>query len=91
MTVRGALARSQLIEKGVDTSETKEANEKMAQEIEYLRKRVSDLEAEVQDLWFNPIGKEKDDRFRKLVDIMNDGVVVLSSDANITYCNSRAA
>jgi PAS domain S-box-containing protein len=70
-------------------SDTEEADKTMIGELERLRKRVNDLEAEVHDLRLNPIGKEKDDWFRKLVEIMNDGVVVLSKDANVTYCNNR--
>ena len=35
------------------------------------------------------VGKEKDEWFRKLVETMSDGVVVLSRDANVTYCNNR--
>ena len=83
------MTRTQFIQKGVDMSDTEKAKKTMAQEIEYLRKRVSGLEAEDQDLRLNPIGKEKDDWFRKLVEIMNDGVVVLSKDASIAYCNNR--
>jgi PAS domain S-box-containing protein len=71
-------------------SDTEEANKTMIEELERLRKRVNDLEAEVRDLrQFKAIGKGKDEWFRKLVENMNDGVVVLSKDASITYCNNR--
>ncbi|MHB8203843.1 MAG: PAS domain-containing protein, partial [Desulfomonilaceae bacterium] len=70
-------------------SDTEEANKTMIEELERLRKRVNDLETEVQDLRLNTVGKEKDDWFRKLVETMSDGVVVLSRDANVTYCNNR--
>ena len=48
------MTRSQLIQKGVDMSDTEEANKTMVEELERLRKRVNDLEAEVQDLRFKP-------------------------------------
>ena len=77
------------MQKGLDMSNTEKAGDRMVQELAYLRKRVNDLEAEVQYAQFNPMVKQKEEWFRKLVETMSDGVVVLDRDSRVTYCNNR--
>ncbi|MGC8603004.1 MAG: PAS domain S-box protein, partial [Desulfomonilaceae bacterium] len=71
-------------------SDTEKSNRTMEGELKYLRKRVGELEAEVQVLrQFKPPAKEDPDWFRKLIGIMNEAFLILDKDANITYCNER--